>query len=56
VYLFNAVSGAYLRSVNVVSASANYVGMDNYPERLAVDRRADGQVLLYVFHAKDMVL
>jgi hypothetical protein len=57
VYLFNAVTGAYLRSVNVVSASASYVGINvNYPVRLAIDRRADGQVFLYVFHLMDGVV
>jgi hypothetical protein len=48
VYLFNATSGAYLRAVNVVSEG--HVGIKNDPERLAIDRYADGQVLLYVGH------
>jgi hypothetical protein len=56
VYLFDAVSGAYLRSVNVVSASVSYVGIDNYPVRLAIDRRADGQVLLYVYHQNNGIV
>lgn len=56
VYLSNAVSGVYLRSMNVVLASASYVGMDNSPLRLAVDRHADEQVLLYIYHQKDGVV
>lgn len=48
VHLFNATSGAYLRAVNVVSES--HVGIKNYPERLAIDRYPDEQVVLYVGH------
>jgi hypothetical protein len=48
VYLFNSTSGAYLRSIRIATAFAN-----RDPERLAIDRHADGQVLLYIFHVKN---
>lgn len=56
VYLFNTVSGAYLRSVSVMSTPASYVGVDDSPECLAIDRHAGGQVFLFIFRVKKIVL
>lgn len=54
VYLFDAASGVFMRTVDSI-AQIQGMMINNYPERMAIDRHSDGQVLLYVAHAHTAV-